>query len=58
MAQVSLVEILTRQSHQSVLIILDTIVHHISNELEDMWLLKPICNYNCMQLCFILKKKN
>ena len=37
------------------LIILDTTVHHISKELEDMLLLKPICNYNYMQLCFNLK---
>ena len=29
----------------SFLIILDKIVHHISNELEDMKLLKPVCNY-------------
>ena len=27
------------------LIILDKIVHHISNESEDMQLLKPVCNY-------------
>ena len=37
------------------LIILDTTVHLISNESEDMKLLKPIFNYNCMQLCFNLK---
>ena len=34
--------------------ILDTTVHHISNESEDMYLLKPIYNYNFMLLCFNL----
>ena len=34
----------------SFLIILDTTIHHISNESEDMYLLKHICNYNFMQL--------
>ena len=37
------------------LIILDTTVHHISNESEEMYLIKPICIYNFMQLCFNLK---
>ena len=37
---------------------LDTSVHHISNESEDMLLLKPICNYNFMQLCFNLKNNH
>ena len=39
----------------SFLIMLDTTVHHISYESEDMLLLKHICNYNFMQLCFNLK---
>ena len=37
------------------IIIFDTTIHHISYESEDMWLLKLICNYNFMQLCFNLK---
>ena len=38
-----------------VFLILDTKVHHISNESEDMLLLKHICNYNFMQLSLNFK---
>ena len=34
------------------LVIFNTTVHYISNESEDISLLNPICNFNCMQLCF------